>query len=356
MAYPFKNNLNISYQEAMVNGARSKAMGDYDAINVDSEELIDYTPSFQEQYNADMAKVASNNERIKELEAIIAQKKQDEINFSRYRNNPLYKAAKFDYVVTGNRSGLDQFLADERAREEMVRQTKEAELNRQNAIKLANMQKEHAAAANSANIEDRLAQAKLAMDQAYRMYKNDEGNQNLKDVFEKAQLTYNQLAIKAGQETVDYLKKQEKQEGEDNPSKPNGEGDNNPPAKSKADTSKDYMAEIKQATDKGDYNTLKTLAAELNDDAHKNETQYNDARTAVNKAIVDIDKKNAANRKAAEDKKNAEAELNGILNGTHNYSDKDNVLARAAQLAKKLGKQTTYGYDRKTGKIKEYLK
>lgn len=142
MAYPFKNNLNISYQEAMANDARSKAMGDYDAINVDSEELIDYTPSFQEQYNADMAKVASNNERIKELEAIIAQKKQDEVSFAKYRNNPLYKAAKFDYVVTGNRSGLDQFLADERAREEMIRQSKEAELNRQNAEKLAKLNKQ----------------------------------------------------------------------------------------------------------------------------------------------------------------------------------------------------------------------
>ncbi len=142
MAYPFKNNLNISYQEAMANDARSKAMGDYDAINVDSEELIDYTPGFQEQYNADMAKVAQNNERIKKLETIIAQKKQDEINFSKYRNNPLYKAAKFDYVVTGNRSGLDQFLADERAREEMIRQSKEADLNRKNAEKLAKLNKQ----------------------------------------------------------------------------------------------------------------------------------------------------------------------------------------------------------------------
>lgn len=342
MAYPFKNNLNISYQEAMANDARSKAMGDYDAINVDSEELIDYTPSFQEQYNADMAKVAQNNQRIKELEAIIARKKQDEINFSRYRNNPLYKAAKFDYVVTGNRSGLDQFLADERAREEMIRQTKEAELNRRNAIKLAEMQKENAAAANSSNIEDRLAQAKLAMDQAYRMYKNDEGNQNLMDVFEKAQLTYNQLAAKAGKETVDYLKKPD--DG-DKPPKANGEGDNNPPSKSKADTSKDYMAEIKQATDKGDYNALKALEAELNDDAHKNITEYNEARTAVNKAILDIDKKKAADRKAAEEKKALQDERTNILNGTYGYSEGQDKIKRLNQIAKKLKLDETYELD-----------
>lgn len=318
MAYPYKNILNRTYQDVMVNDA---------------------------QYNADMAKVAQNNQRIKELEAIIAQKKQDEINFSRYRNNPLYKAAKFDYVVTGNRSGLDQFLADERAREEMVRQTKEAELNRQNAIKLANMQKEHAAAANSANIEDRLAQAKLAMDQAYRMYKNDEGNQNLKDVFEKAQLTYNQLAIKAGQETVDYLKKPETQEGEDNPSKPNGEGDNNPPSKSKADTSKDYMAEIKQATDKGDYNALKALEAELNDDAHKNITEYNEARTAVNKAIVELDKKAAAKAKANAVIKALRDERTSILSGTYGYSDGQDKIKRLNQIAKKLKLEETYELD-----------
>lgn len=345
MAYPFKNNLNISYQKAMANDARSKAMGDYDAINVDSEEPIDFTPGFQDQYDADMAKVAQNNQRIKELEAIIVQKKQDEINFSRYRNNPLYKAAKFDYVVTGNRSGLDQFLADERAREEMIRQTKEAELNRQNAIKLAEIQKENAAAANSANIEDRLAQAKLAMDQAYRMYKNDEGNQNLKDVFEKAQLTYNQLAAKAGQETVDYLKKPETQEGKDNPPKPNGEGDNNPPSKSKADTAKDYMAKIKQATDKGDYDALKALEAELNDDANKNITEYNEARTAVNKAIVDIDKKNAAKRKAAEEKKALQDERTNILNGTYGYSEGQDKIKRLKQIAEKLKLKETYELD-----------
>ncbi len=350
MAYPFKNNLNISYQEAMANDARSKAMGDYDAINVDSEELIDYTPSFQEQYNADMAKVASNNERIKELEAIIAQKKQDEINFSKYRNNPLYKAAKFDYVVTGNRSGLDQFLADERAREQMLKNEEIAYAQMKNANEIAEMNNERAASHVDNQAEDKLEMALLNADQAKRNLVNDPGNTSLQEMAERTELTYNQIAKRMGRKSYKEL-----QEEKNNESNVTGNV-SAVPAKSKADTSKDYMAEIKQATDKGDYNTLKTLAAELNDDAHKNETQYNDARTAVNKAIVDIDKKNAAKKKAAEDKKNDEAELNGILNGTHNYSDKDNVLARAAQLAKKLGKQTTYGYDRKTGKIKEYLK
>lgn len=350
MAYPFKNNLNISYQEAMANDARSKAMGDYDAINVDSEELIDYTPSFQEQYNADMAKVASNNERIKELEAIIAQKKQDEINFSKYRNNPLYKAAKFDYVVTGNRSGLDQFLADERAREQMLKNEEIAYAQMKNAKEIAEMNNERSASYVDNQAEDKLEMALLNADQAKRNLANDPGNTRLQEMSERTELTYDQIAKRMGRKSYKELQT-EKNNG-------SNEAGNAPvvPAKSKADTSKDYMAEIKQATAKGDYTKLTELLAELNDDAHKNETQYNDARTAATSAIAEMDKKAAANRKAAEDKKKAETELSGILNGTHNYSDKDNVLARAAQLAKKLGKQTTYGYDRKTGKIKEYLK
>lgn len=343
MAYPYKNILNRSYQDVMADDARNKAMGDYDAINVNSEELIDFTPGFQEQYNVDMAKVAANNERIKELEAIIAQKKQDEISFAKYRNNPLYKAAKFDYVVNGDRRGLDQFLADERAREEMIRQSMEAEANRQNAIKLAEMQKERAAAANTNSVDDRLAQAKLAMDQAYRMYMNDQGNQNLRDVFEKAQLTYNQLAAKAGQETVDYLKKPETPAGKDEP------------GKSKADMAKDIMSEINQAITNGDITKMNEINETLKG-AEYTDSIFNGARDSVTKGIKEYNDKAEAKTKADADKKAAKAELSGILNGTHKYSDKDNVLARAAQLAKKLGKQTTYGYDRKTGKVKEYLK
>lgn len=333
MAYPFKNNLNISYQEAMTNDARSKAMGDYDAINVDSEELIDYTPSFQEQYNADMAKVASNNERIKELEAIIAQKKQDEINFSKYRNNPLYKAAKFDYVVTGNRSGLDQFLADERAREEMIRQSKEAELNRQNAIKLAEMQKERAAAANTNSVDDRLAQAKLAMDQAYRMYKNDEGNQNLRDIFEKAQLTYNQLAAKAGQETVDYLKQPETPAGEDKK-----------PSKSKADIAKDISSEITQAITNGNIKRMNEINEQLKGEEYT-DTIFNAARDAVTKGIKAYNDKAEANAKAAADKKKLQTEYSTILNGTYGYSEGQDKIKRLNQIAKKLKLDETYELD-----------
>lgn len=339
MAYPFKNNLNISYQEAMANDARNKAMGDYDAINVDSEELIDYTPSFQEQYNADMAKVASNNQRIKELEAIIAQKKQNEINFSKYRNNPLYKAAKFDYVVNGNRSGLDQFLADERAREEMIRQTREAELNRQNAIKLANMQKAAAAAANANSVDERLAQAKLAMDQAYRMYMKDQGNQNLLDVFEKAQLTYNQLASKAGQEPVDYLKK---------PETPAGEGK---PSKSKADTAKDISSEITQAITNGDIKKLEEINELLKGEDYS-DTVFNHARDTVTKGIKDYNDKAAAAAAAAEAKAKADAdrkalqdERTSILNGTYGYSDGQDKIKRLNQIAKKLKLEETYELD-----------
>lgn len=351
MAYPFKNNLNISYQDAMTNDARNKAMGDYDAINVDSEELIDYTPSFQEQYNADMAKVAHNNERIKELEAIIAQKKQDEINFSKYRNNPLYKAAKFDYVVNGDRRGLDQFLADERAREQMLKNEEIAYAQMQNAKDIAEMNNERSATHVDNQAEDKLEMALLNVNQAKKAAASDPGNTNLQDLADKAELTYDLIAKRMGRKSYKELQVEKKSEE-------SGEAGNAQaaPTKSKADMSKDYMAEIKQAVVKGNYNKLTELLAELNDDAHKNETQYNDARTAATSAIEEMNKKEADKRKAAEDKKKVETELSGILNGTHNYSDKDNVLARAAQLAKKLGKQTTYGYDRKTGKIKEYLK
>lgn len=336
MAYPFKNNLNISYQEAMANDARSKAMGDYDAINVDSEELIDYTPSFQEQYNADMAKVASNNERIKELEAIIAQKKQDEVSFAKYRNNPLYKAAKFDYVVTGNRSGLDQFLADERAREEMIRQSKEAELNRQNAIKLADMQKERAAAANTNSVDDRLAQAKLAMDQAYRMYKNDEGNQNLKDVFEKAQLTYNQLAAKAGQETVDYLKQPETPAGEAKPSK------------SKADIAKDISSEITQAITNGDIKKLEEINELLKGEEYS-DTIFNSARDAVTKGIKDYNDKADADAKRKADKAAATEAINKIISNyttewkaaTNNDNKAKSIIRKANKALKEAGYKGT---------------
>lgn len=332
MAYPFKNNLNISYQEAMANDARSKAMGDYDAINVNSEELIDYTPSFQEQYNADMAKVASNNERIKQLEAIIAQKKQDEISFNKYRSNPLYKAAKFDYVVNGDRKGLDQFLADERAREEMIRQSKEAELNRQNAIKLADMQKERAAAANTNSVDDRLAQAKLAMDQAYRMYMNDQGNDNLRDVFEKAQLTYNQLAAKAGQETVDYLKQ---------PETPVGEGK---PGKSKADKAKDIESDISQAITNDNINKLNEISKLLNGEEYT-DTIFNSARVAVTKGIKDYNDKMDAKDKAEKEKKRLKTERTNILNGTYDYSEGQDKIKRLNQIAKTLKLKETYELD-----------
>lgn len=332
MAYPFKNNLNISYQEAMANDARSKAMGDYDAINVDSEELIDYTPSFQEQYNADMAKVAQNNERIKELEAIIAQKKQDEINFSKYRNNPLYKAAKFDYVVTGNRSGLDQFLADERAREQMLKNEEIAYAQMKNAKEIAEMNNERSAAANTNSVDDRLAQAKLAMDQAYRMYKNDEGNQNLRDIFEKAQLTYNQLAAKAGQETVDYLKQPETPAGEDKPSK------------SKADIAKDISSEITQAITNGDIKRMNEINEQLKGEEYT-DTIFNAARDAVTKGIKAYNDKAEANAKAAADKKKLQTEYSTILNGTYEYSEGQDKIKRLNQIAKKLKLDETYELD-----------
>lgn len=328
MAYPFKNNLNISYQDAMANDARSKAMGDYDAINVNSEELIDYTPGFQDQYDADMAKVAQNNQRIKELEAIIAQKKQDEINFSKYRNNPLYKAAKFDYVVNGDRSGLDQFLADERAREQMLSAEKIAGMNMNKSKSYADSQD-----------EDKLEMALLNADQAKRNLANDPGNDTLQEMAERTELTYNQIAKRMGRKS--YKELQEEKNNKSN------EASNTPavPAKSKVDTSKDYMAEIKQATAKGDYKKLTELLAELNDDAHKNETQFNDARTAATSAIAEMDKKIAADRKAAEDKKKLQTEYSTILKGIYGYSEGQDKIKRLNQIAKQLKLEETYELD-----------
>lgn len=343
MAYPYKNNLNRTYQQIMTDDARAKAMGDYDAINVDSEELIDFTPGFQDQYDADMAKVAANNARIQELEAIIAQKKQDEINFSKYRNNPLYKAAKFDYVVNGDRRGLDQFLADERAREQMLKNEEIAYAQMKNAKEIAEMNNERSASHVDNQAEDKLEMALLNVNQAKKAAASDPGNTTLQDLADKAELTYDLIAKRMGRKSYKELQVEKTNESNEAGNVPAA------PTKSKADMSKDYMAEIKQAVAKDDYNKLTDLLAELNDDAHKNETQYNDARTAATGAIAEMNKKREAKRKA-------ESELSKILNGTHDYSDKENVLARAAQLAKQLGKQTTYGYDRKTGKVKEYLK
>ena len=342
--YPYKNNLNRTYQQVMSDDAHAKAMGDYDAINVDSEELIDFTPGFQDQYDADMAKVAANNARIQELEAIIAQKKQDEVNFSKYRNNPLYKAAKFDYVVNGDRRGLDQFLADERAREQMLKNEEIAYAQMENAKEIAKMNNERSASHVDNQAEDKLEMALLNVNQAKKAAASDPGNTTLKDLAEKAELTYDLIAKRMGRKSYKELQLEKKSEESDKA----GDAPAIPP-KSKADMAKDYKAEIKQAVAKDDYNKLTELLAELNDDAHKNETQYNDARTDATSAIAEMNKKREAKRKA-------ESELSKILNGTHDYSEKENVLARAAQLAKQLGKHATYGYDRKTGKIKEYLK
>lgn len=226
-----------------------------------------------------MAKVASNNERIKELEAIIAQ-----------------------------------------------------------------MNNERSASYVDNQAEDKLEMALLIADQAKRNLANDPGNTSLLDMAERAVLTYNQMAKRMGRKSYEELRAAPEVPAD--PAKPK--------PKSKAEIANDYMAAVTQAADKGDYKALKALEAELNDDAHKNETQYNDARTAVNKAIVDIEKKNAAKRKRVEARRKAEAELKSILDETHDYGVWEKVIARAAELAKILGKQTTYAYDHRNGRVKEY--
>lgn len=89
--------------------------------------------------------MASIDERIAELEQRIAEKKAYERLYRPSRN-----IAAWDYVAEGDRSGYDKIDASEAAYHNMLAQqaftAKENELNRQNALTLANLNKDSQAA------------------------------------------------------------------------------------------------------------------------------------------------------------------------------------------------------------------
>lgn len=94
---------------------------------------------YQPGYEPEPDRLTQINQEIEELEAKIAadrasRERGHELYSGRYKNNPMYKLALFDYVINGDRTGLDNFDKNERA-------ITEAEANRQNAIALALMNK-----------------------------------------------------------------------------------------------------------------------------------------------------------------------------------------------------------------------
>ena len=102
-----------------------------------SNAAIDRLPEEVEEPEPD--RLTQVNQEIEELEAKIAadrasRERGHELYSGRYKNNPMYKLALFDYVINGDRTGLDNFDKNERA-------ITEAEANRQNAIALAQMNK-----------------------------------------------------------------------------------------------------------------------------------------------------------------------------------------------------------------------
>ena len=113
--YPFKDRENLKRQAAI--------------------DMAGYEPNYEPEPD----RLTQVNQEIEELEAKIAadrasRERGHELYSGRYKNNPMYKLALFDYVINGDRTGLDNFDRNERA-------ITEAEANRQNAIALAQMNK-----------------------------------------------------------------------------------------------------------------------------------------------------------------------------------------------------------------------
>lgn len=105
-----------------------------DQIRRAAKNMEGYAPGYEEEATDRLTQV---NKQIEELEAKIAadrasRERGHELYSGRYKNNPMYNLALFDYIVNGDRTGLDNFDRNERA-------ITEAEANRQNAIALAQM-------------------------------------------------------------------------------------------------------------------------------------------------------------------------------------------------------------------------
>lgn len=318
MAYPYKNNLNASYQEVMTGMANTARQGDYDEVNVNSEELIDFTPSYQERYDVDMARYKANQDRIAELDKIIEQEKADKLRFTQYENNPLYRAAHFDWIVNGNRQGLDQFLTDERAREEMIRQSEEAEKNRKNAKEIAQMNKESVDKSN----ETKAFNANVA--------KLNEIENNLKAAEQKLAKNPGEVGL---QQTVDNLKNARNSlykqlydaDYIEREAAPQGEGNPAEPVYDNSELSANYLKEIQNADS---LETIADIESRLAEDSKRAPADFENVNTKL------IDKRNElqAKAKAAGDRAKAVAELRNILNGEYEYSDAKTKRDRANKL------------------------
>ena len=336
MAYPYKNNLNASYQEVMTGMANTARQGDYDEVNVNSEDLIDFTPSYQERYDIDMARYKANQDRIAELDKIIEQEKADKLRFTQYENNPLYRAAHFDWIVNGNRQGLDQFLTDERAREEMIRQSEEAQKNRDNAKEIAQMNKESVDKSNetkavNANlikyneIENNLkaAEQKLA---------KNPGDVNLKLAVANAKNARNSLFKQLY--NADYIEPE---------AAPQGEGKPAEPVYDNSELSANYLKEIQNADS---LEAIADIESRLAEDSKRAPADFKD----VNTKLIDKRKDLEAKAKADADKAKAAAEVKTILSTTYEKRSEATAAAnRANELTgkkylplKKNGKYTVY--------------
>lgn len=318
MDYPYKNNLNASYQEVMSGMANTARQGDYDEVNVNSEDLIDFTPSYQERYDVDMARYKANQDRIAELDKIIEQEKADKLRFTQYENNPLYRAAHFDWIVNGNRQGLDQFLADERAREEMIRRYEEAEKNRQNAKEIAQMNKESVDKSN----ETKAFNANIA--------KLNEIENNLKAAEQKLAKNPGEVGL---QQTVDNLKNARNSlykqlydaDYIERESAPQGEGEPAEPVYDNSELSANYLKEIQNADS---LEAIADIESRLAEDSKRAPADFKD----VNTKLIEKRKKLEAKAKAASDRARAAAELKNILNGEYDYSEAKTKRDRANKL------------------------
>lgn len=336
MAYPYKNNLNASYQEVMTGMANTARQGDYDEVNVNSEELIDFTPSYQERYDVDMARYKANQDRIAELDKIIEQEKADKLRFNQYENNPLYRAAHFDWIVNGNRQGLDQFLTDERAREEMIRQSEEAQKNRDNALEIAKMNKQSVDKSNeikafNANLS-KLNEIENNLAAAEKKLAKNPGDVNLQQAVDNAKNARNSLYKQLY--NADYIEQE---------AAPQGEGKPAEPVYDNSEISANYLKEIQNADS---LETITDIESRLAEDSKRAPADFKDVNTKL------IEKRNElqGKAKADADKAKAAAEVKTILSTT--YEKRSEATAAANRANELTGKK--YLFKKENGKYKVY--
>ena len=318
MTYPYKNNLNASYQEVMTGMANTARQGDYDEVNVNSEELIDFTPSYQERYDVDMARYKANQDRIAELDKIIEQEKADKLRFTQYENNPLYRAAHFDWIVNGNRQGLDQFLTDERAREEMIRQSEEAQKNRDNAKEIAQMNKESVDKSNetkafNANLT-KFNEIENNLKAAEQKLAKNPGDVNLQQTVDNLKNTRNSLYKQLY--NADYIEPEAAPQGEGNPAEP---------VYDNSELAANYLKEIQNADS---LEAIADIESRLAADSKRAPKDFENVNTKLIEKRKDLE----AKAKTDKDRAKAATELRNILNGEYDYSDAKTKRDRANKL------------------------